>query len=52
MSKREVVLRVAWVGIEGGICVLSSCLTILSLIMTLNRETPTKMMLIYSFAIL
>ena len=46
MPKREVVLRVAFVCIEGGICVLPSCLTLVNLRMTLDRETPTEMMLI------
>ena len=37
MPKMEVVLRVAWVDIEEVICVLPSCLTLVSLMMTLNR---------------
>ena len=47
MPKREVVLRVAWVGIEGGICIYSSCLTLGSLMMTLNRGTPIEIMLTF-----
>ena len=52
MPKREVVLRVPFVYIKGGICVLPSCLTLLSLKMTLERETPTEMMLTFSLALL
>ena len=40
---KGVVLRIAFVCIEGGICILPSCLTLVSLRMTLVRETPTEM---------
>ena len=52
MPKREVVLRVAFVCIEGGICVLPSCLTLVNLRMTLERENLTEIMLISSLVIL
>ena len=52
MPKSEVVLRVTLVCIEGGICILPSCLTLLSVIITLDRETPVEMMLISSLEIL
>ena len=52
MPKKEVVLRVALVGVERGICALSTCLTLVSVMMTSNWETPTEMMLTLSLEIL
>ena len=51
-AKSEVVLSVALVCIEGGICVLPSCPTLVSLRMTLDRETLMEMMLISTLAML
>ena len=52
MPKRVVALRVAWVGIEGGIYVLPSCPSLVSRRMTLDRETLNEMMLTLTLAIL
>ena len=40
---KVVVLRIALVCIEGSICAFPSCLTLVSLRITLVRETPTEM---------
>ena len=37
------VLRITLVCIEGGVCALPSCITLVSLRTTLVRETPTEM---------
>ena len=40
---KQIILRIILVCIEGGVCGLISCLTLVSLRITLVGETPTEM---------